>query len=215
MKTLLIALLLMASPAYANIIELPKLIVDTNVVRVENEYLFTLLFSHDADIGHPDQFNRLHETFQWYITSDLDSTRPMAHNEFIVRGEAGDVLLCASGPSGGGCPGGWGPILGDYATNYDAPHKTLSFSIDADELPNAFAYDVISVNYGSQVDGWWGTSEGDDSFRWAPFTPVFGIGPPQVGEAGSWVLVLIGCAILSSRRFLCRIGLEYTEPRNR
>ncbi len=204
MFTLLLALL--ATPAYSS--TLAHFITDANVIPNGNAYSFVLEFGYNPDWTTRDQYGRVRDSFQWFIDSDMDSTRPMAHSEFIIRGDEiseGRVRVCGSGPLDGGCPGGWGPDLGTFPVSYSANTHTLTFDIPALML-GAFTYDVMSMWYGGMNDGWMGTSEGDDAFRWAPFFPNLIVGPPPsdtvvtTSEAGSWVLTLIGLACISVYR---------------
>ncbi len=206
-------LLAMAATAHAATITLPPptpVIVGASVSTINGAMLFSLLFNHTPDFATVDQFGRPAESFQWYLTDDLKATRPMGGSvaDYIMRGDemgkSGMVRMCTTAPLGAGCPGGWGLDLGPIPSQWNPQTLALSFSVPLDNFTgNLYAYDVISLKYGAQYDGFNGVEDGGAAKRWTPTCPLtqpdcFDVfdskADPKLPEPSTLLLLPIGLA---------------------
>ncbi len=180
MKSLLALALILAlsQTAHASTIQLP-VVTGASVKTIGQDLVFSLLFAHDPDFVDADKFGRPAESFQWYITSDMKALRPMAVASYIVRGDEmglegheNEVEVCTTKPFGSGCPGGWGMDLGGLLTTWDEKTMALTFTTPVNTFQGPFAYDVISLQYGAQDDGFKGTLDGGNAKQWGPPCPL-------------------------------------------
>ncbi len=226
MRRLLLAFLLMATPAYAEQFPIPHwelapptIIQATSVGHDGDLIQFYTWFTHAPDFTTRDQYDRAHESFQFFINADVDAIRPSAHPSFILSGRdlgglQGDVPLCttASQKDATTCHG-WGDVIGSFSVDWEADELALVLTLPSALLPEAFSYDLMATTYGAAGDEYRGEIDGGFADQTGLMRLVFGnepvtpqpppaqiIQPIQTSEMGSWLLVLIGCVLVAVAR---------------
>ena len=194
----------------------PPVITSASISSDGTKLNFLLRFASGFDYNDHDSFGRQAESFQWYLTSDIEATRPSnTHDvEYIIRGDGfgadHKVELCTARPFGAGCAGGWGVDIGGFATDFDQS-GLLAFEIPVALFgTDALQYDVLGFRYGNENDGLNGFVNSGDASRWFPFPRD--IMPPPDGDpiatpepSSITLILLLLCWFLASRS---RFGLS-------
>jgi hypothetical protein len=175
---------------------------------------FLLQFANGFDYNDHDSFGRQAESFQWYLTLDIEAMRPSnIHDvEYIIRGDGfganHKVELCTAKPFGAGCAGGWGIDIGGFAAALDQS-GLLAFEIPVALFgTDALQYDVLGFRYGTENDGLNGFVNSGGANRWFPF-PRDILPPPNDGDpigtpepsSVTLILLLLGWFFVTRSRF--------------
>ena len=134
-------------------------------------FQFTLQLSAPPDLFTVDEFNRGQDEFQYWITYDLpaDPFYPLVTPDVLIRGSeirwsGGIPVRERTGGDGGPHTGGWGPIRG--IVPYQLIGSVITFSIPRELLGDPdgkFAYFLMVLVYGSDVDHRMGVSDGPEA----------------------------------------------------
>lgn len=154
----------------------PAISSKLDYVRVSTDgpaALFLFRYEVVPDFHTVDGFDRQVDSFQFYISDNPATARPMASPDYLIRGDEihsiNAVDVCTTRPFGSGCPGGWGVPMGNIAFSLSGTDLNFEVLLSTIGGGSGFSYDLLTFKNGAQQYSYRGTLDGGDAAQWSPF----------------------------------------------